>query len=47
MQKLATFVLMLFLALSGAFCYASGMAEQENKKGNDGTPNFHNREGKP
>ena len=38
MQKLATFVLMLCLTLSGAFCHASGVAGQENKKGNDGTP---------
>ena len=29
---------MLCLTLSGAFCHASGVAEQENKKGNDGTP---------
>ena len=38
MQKLATFVLMLCLTLSGAFCHASGVAGQENEKGNDGTP---------
>ena len=29
---------MLCLTLSGAFCHASGVAGQENKKGNDGTP---------
>ena len=38
MQKLATIVLMLCLTLSGAFCHASGVAGQENMKGNDGTP---------
>ncbi len=38
MQKLATFVLMLCLTLSGVFSYAIGVAEQVNKKGNDGTP---------
>lgn len=38
MKKLTKMVLMFFLTFSGAFCYASGMAEQENKKGNDGTP---------
>ena len=38
MKKLTTMVLMLFLAFSGAFCHASGVAGQENKKGNDGTP---------
>ena len=38
MQKLATFVLMLCLTFSGAFCHASGVAGQENEKGNDGTP---------
>ena len=29
---------MLFLILSGAFCHASGVAGQENKRGNDGIP---------
>ena len=29
---------MLCLILSGALCHASGVAGQENKKGNDGTP---------
>lgn len=38
MKKLATFVLMLCLTLSGAFCHASGVAGQENKRGNDGIP---------
>lgn len=38
MQKLSAFVLMLCLTLSGAFCHASGVAGQENKKGKDGTP---------
>ena len=36
MQKLATFVLMLCFTLSGAFCHASSVAGQENKKGKDG-----------
>ena len=38
MQKLATFILMLCLTFSGAFCHASGVAGHENKKVNDGTP---------
>lgn len=36
MKKVTKLVLMLCLVLSGAFCYASGLAEQENEKGNDG-----------
>jgi len=38
MKTVNTMVLMLCLILSGAFCHASGMTGQENKKGNDGTP---------
>lgn len=38
MKKIATFVLMLCLTLSGAFCHASGVAGQENKRGDDGIP---------
>lgn len=38
MLKLSKTVLMLCLTLSGALCYASGMAGTENEKGNDGTP---------
>ena len=38
MKKVTKLVLMLFLIHSGAFCHASGVAEQENEKGNDGTP---------
>ena len=37
MTKVMTTVLMLFLTLSGAFCYANDMARTENKKG-DGIP---------
>ncbi len=33
MKKVTTLVLMLCLALSGALCYASGVARTENKKG--------------
>ena len=36
MYKLKEMILMLFLIHSGAFCHASGVAEQENEKGNDG-----------
>ena len=38
MRKLTKLVLMLSLILSGALCHASGVAGQENEKGNDGTP---------
>ena len=38
MKKVTVLVLMLFLILSGAFCHASGVAGQNNKKGNDGIP---------
>ena len=38
MKKVTKLVLMLCLILSGAFCHASGVAGQENKKVNDGTP---------
>ncbi len=38
MKRLVMFVLMLCLTLSGAPCYANGLAGQENKKGGDGTP---------
>ena len=38
MKKLTQCVLMLFLILSGAWCYASGAARTGNEKGNDGTP---------
>ena len=37
MKKVTTMVLMLFLVLSGALCYASGAARTENEKG-AGTP---------
>lgn len=37
MTKVTTTVLMLFLTLSGAFCYANDMARTKNKKG-DGIP---------
>ena len=36
MYKLKEMILMLCFILSGAFCHASGVAEQENEKGNDG-----------
>lgn len=36
MKKVKTMFLMLCLTLSGAFCHASGVAEQVNEKGNDG-----------
>ncbi len=38
MKKVTTLFLMLCLTLSGAFCYANGVARQENEKGNDGIP---------
>ena len=38
MFKFKKMVLMLSLILSGAFCYAHGVARQENEKGKDGTP---------
>ena len=38
MKKVKTMVLMLCLTLSGALCYASGVARTENEKGKDGTP---------
>lgn len=38
MQKISTWVLMLCLTLSGAWCYAHGAARTENWKGRDGTP---------
>ena len=38
MKKVTNFVLMLGLILSGALCYASGVARTENEKGKDGTP---------
>ena len=37
MKKVTTWVLMLCLVLSGALCYASGVARTENGKGEDGT----------
>ena len=37
MKKVTTLVLMLCLALSGALCYASGVARTENEK-REGTP---------
>ena len=37
MKKVTTLVLMLSLILSGAFCYAHGVAGQENEK-REGTP---------
>jgi hypothetical protein len=36
MYKLKQTVLMLCFILSGALCYASSVAEQENEKGEDG-----------
>ncbi|MBR1515091.1 MAG: hypothetical protein IJ622_12500 [Bacteroidales bacterium] len=33
MIKLKQLILMLFFVLSGAFCYASGVARTENEKG--------------
>lgn len=36
MKKVKTRFLMLCLILSGALCYASSVAEQENEKGEDG-----------
>ena len=36
MKKVTTLVLMLCLTLSGALCYASGLARTENKKGKGG-----------
>ena len=38
MKKVTTLVLMLCLILSGAFCYAHGVARTENEKGKDGIP---------
>lgn len=38
MKKVTTWVLMLCLVLSGALCYASGVARTENGKGEDGIP---------
>ena len=38
MKKVTKLVLMLCLVLSGAFCYASGLARTENEKRKDGTP---------
>ena len=38
MQKISTWVLMLCLTLSGAWCFAHGAARTENGKGRDGTP---------
>ena len=38
MKKVTTLVLMLCLVLSGAFCYANGVARQENEKGKDEIP---------
>ena len=38
MKKVTQMVLMLFLVLSGAWCYAGGAARTGNEKGNDGTP---------
>ena len=38
MKKLTQMVLMLFLVLSGAWCYAGGAARTGNEKGNDGMP---------
>ena len=37
MTKVTTTILMLFLTLSGAFCYANDIARTKNKKG-DGIP---------
>ncbi len=36
MKKVTKLVLMLCLTLSGALCYASGVAGTENEKGEDG-----------
>lgn len=33
MKKIKTLVLMLYLFLSGALCYANGVARTENEKG--------------
>ena len=38
MKKVTQLVLMLCLILSGALCYARGVAGTENEKGSDGTP---------
>ncbi len=38
MKKVTQLVLMLCLILSGALCYARGIAGTENDKGSDGTP---------
>ena len=38
MRKVKAMFLMLCLTLSGAFCHANSVAEQENEKGKDGTP---------
>ena len=38
MKKVSTLILMLCLILSGALCYARGMARTEKEKGSDGTP---------
>ena len=38
MKKVTQLVLMLCLILSGAMCYARGIAGTENEKGSDGTP---------
>ena len=38
MKKVIKLVLMLCLVLSGALCYAHGVARTENWKGGDGTP---------
>ena len=38
MKKVTQLVLMLCLILSGALCYARGIAGTENEKGSDGTP---------
>ena len=35
MTKVTTTILMLFLTLSGAFCYANDIARTENKKGEE------------
>ena len=36
MKKVTKLVLMLCLVLSGALCYASGVAKTESEKGEDG-----------
>ena len=38
MKRISNLVLMLYLVLSGALCYASGAARTENEKGKDGVP---------